>query len=314
MESSFLRLTTRAASQHGVFNKAQAAAVGVASSVLTRKVRNGSLVRPYEGVYVVAGSPATWERSVIVAVYSSSPHAVASHATACHLYEIARRPRRIEVTVPGDSRPDRSHVVHRSTDLIPAEVSLVKGIPCTSPARSLVDVGIPWGERFAGRCLDEAVRRGLVTDLEVASVLHRVGRKGRNGVGPMRIVLMTRVGWAGLTESQIEAELMRILRAAGIDLPEPQVRIHRRGGGIVARVDFVFPDAMLVIELDGWNFHADPQAFRKDRRSQNALVLEGYRVLRFSAWDVMAAPEYVTSQIVAALAATNSLPATKFGR
>ena len=107
--------------------------------------------------------------------------------------------------------------------------------------------------------------------------------------------------WAGLTESQIEAELFRLLKEAGIDLPEAQVRIHGRGGGV--RVDFVFHDVMLVIELDGFNFHADQQSFRRDRRSQNALVLGGYRVLRFSAWDVMAAPEYVISQVATALAA-----------
>lgn len=301
MESSYLRLTARAASQHGVFTTSQAAELDVASSVLSRRVRNGSLARPYEGVYVVAGTPATWERSVIVAVYSSSAQAVASHATACHLYELARRPRRIEVSVPGDSRPVRNHIIHRSTDLVPTDVQLVKGIPCTSPARTLVDSGIPWGEKFAGRCLDEGVRRGIVSDAEVAAVLHRVGRKGRNGVGPIRLVLVTRLGWAGLTESQIEAELFRLLKEAGIDLPEAQVRIHRRGGAIIARVDFIFHEVMLVIELDGFNFHADPQSFRRDRRSQNALVLEGYRVLRFSAWDVMAAPEYVVSQVMAAL-------------
>jgi len=303
MESSYLALTAKAAAQHGAFSKKQATDLGVASSVLSRRVRNGSLVRPYEGVYVVAGSAATWERSVIVAVFSTSADAVASHGTACHLYELARRPRQIEVSVPGGSRPVRSHIIHRSTDLIPADVQLVKGIPCTSPARTLVDSGIPWGVKFAARCLDEGVCRGLVTDIEVASVLHRVARKGQNGVGPIRLVLITRSGWAGLTESQIEAELFRLLKEAGIDLPEAQVRIHGRGGGVIVRVDFVFHDVMLVIELDSFNFHADQQSFRRDRRSQNALVLEGYRVLRFSAWDVMAAPEYVISQVATALAA-----------
>ncbi len=91
------------------------------------------------------------------------------------------------------------------------------------------------------------------------------------------------------------------MRAAGIDLPAPQVNISKRGGRWIARVDFVYPDIKLIIELDGERYHSDQNAFRKDRRQQNDLVLEGYRVLRFTSWDVFAAPEYVVASVVAAL-------------
>ncbi|MCA1735604.1 MAG: endonuclease domain-containing protein, partial [Actinobacteria bacterium] len=101
-------------------------------------------------------------------------------------------------------------------------------------------------------------------------------------------MLITRSGWAGLTESQIEAELFRLLKEAGIDLPKFRFESTGEAAVVIVRVDFVFHDVMLVIELDGFNFHADQQSFRRDCRSKNALVLEGYRVLRFSAWDVRA--------------------------
>ncbi|MFN2486683.1 MAG: type IV toxin-antitoxin system AbiEi family antitoxin domain-containing protein [Acidimicrobiia bacterium] len=129
MESSYLALTAKAAARHGAFSKKQATDLGVASRVLSRRVRNGSLVRPYEGVYVVAGSAATGERSVIVAVFSTSADAVASHGTACHLYELARRPCQIEVSVPDGSRPVRSRIIHRSTDLILPTSSSSKAFP-----------------------------------------------------------------------------------------------------------------------------------------------------------------------------------------
>ena len=302
VNDSFLRFTAIAARQHGVVNVSQAQKVGLSWESLSRHVQNGVLLRPFEGVYVVSGSPATWERAVEVAVMASADSAVASHATACHLYGLARRPRTIEVTVPGTTRRTREWTIHRSTDLIPADVRLVQGIPTTKPARTMADVGIPWGGVFAGRCLDEAVRLGLTTDHEVAAVVHRVSRRGRNGVGPIRLVLMTRVGWAGLTDSQIESECVRILQAAGVDLPDPQITMRRKDGKVIARVDFVFREVMLVIQIDGWAYHSDRRSFRSDRRSQNAMVLEGYRVLRFTAFDVMAAPEYVVAQVLAALA------------
>ena len=119
----------------------------------------------------------------------------------------------------------------------------------------------------------------------------------------MRRVLADRLGWSSLTESQLESEFLRIMQAAGIVLPKAQVRIIKRGGRLIARVDFVFEEIRLVIALDGEAYHSDRRSFRHDRRQQNDLVLEHYRVIRFTAWDVFAAPEYVVATVVAALTA-----------
>ncbi|MGI8517001.1 MAG: type IV toxin-antitoxin system AbiEi family antitoxin domain-containing protein [Acidimicrobiia bacterium] len=299
MGDSYLRLTAVASSQHGVFSRTQALESGVTSTMLTRRTRNGALARPYEGVYVISGSAGTWERAVSAAVLGAGDGAAASHATACHLLDLARRPRNIEVSVPRDARPPRDFVIHRSTDLIESDVWIKNGIRCTTPARTLVDVGIPWGDGFAARCLDEAVRREMVTIQAVAGVLHRVARKGRNGVGPMRRVLIERV--SVITEGVMEDEFLRIMKAAGVDLPECQVYIHRIGGRFIARVDFIYRTIKLVIALDGEAYHSDSKSFRRDRRQQNELVLEGHRVLRFTYFDLFAAPEFVVAQVVAAL-------------
>jgi len=298
-----IRIAAEAARHHGVFTYRHAVEAGVTSGAISRRVQSGAWQRPAPSVYVMPGSPATWRRAVAIAVFGSGTGAVASHATAAHLWDLAKRPRVIEVTTPNKGRPSRNHVIHRSTDLIPDDMTDVDGIPASTVARSLVDIGIPWGEGMAGRCLDEAVRKGLTTERAVASVLHRVARRGRNGVGPMRIVLSDRLGWSSITESQLESEFLRIMQAAGIELPVSQVRIVKRGGRLIARVDFVYPEIRLVIELDGERYHTDRDTFRRDRRKQNDLTLEGYRVLRFTAWDVFAAPEYVVAAVVAALSA-----------
>jgi very-short-patch-repair endonuclease len=70
-----------------------------------------------------------------------------------------------------------------------------------------------------------------------------------------------------------------------------------------SRVDFVYREINLVIALDGEQYHSDRMTFRNDRRQQNALTLENNRILRFTAWDVFAAPEYVVATVVAALRA-----------
>lgn len=297
-----IRLAAEAARHHGIITRAQAGDLGASRSLIDRRVRSGAWQRISPGVFAVSGTPATWERAVTAAVYGTGPLALASHATACHLHGLTRRPRRIEVTVPGVARPNREYVIHRSTDLEESDYVTVVGIPTTCVARTMVDVGVPWGEVWASRALDEAVRRNLTTLRQVAAMLHRVARKGRRGAGVMRSVLEDRLGWTNLTESQLEAEFLRILVAAGIPLPDSQVRVTKRGGTFIARVDFIYRDASLVIELDGERYHTDRDTFRGDRRRQNDLVQEGLRVLRFTAWDLFAAPEYVVSQVAAALA------------
>lgn len=300
-KDAVLLISAEAARHHGVFTRECALSAGATSSFISRRVQSGAWLRPLPAVYLVSGSPTTWHRAVVVAVYGSGEGAIASHATAAHLWDMIKRPRVIEVTTPKPWRPPREHVIHRSTDLVPGDLVEVEGIPCSTVARCLVDIGVPWGEGIAARCLEEAVRRGLTTDREVATVLHRVARRGRNGVGPMRAILSDRLGWTSLSESALEDEYIRIMRAAHVELPEPQVNIVKRGGTLISRVDFVYREIRLVIALDGERYHSDSRTFRKDRRQQNDLTLEGFRVLRFTAWDVFAAPEYVVAAVVAAL-------------
>lgn len=300
-KSTALQLSALAARHHGVFTRAEALAMGLSSSAVTRRVESGLWLRPAPGIYVVAGSPATWRRAVAIAVVGAGSGAIASHLTSAHLWGLAKRPKVIEVTTPHAWRRTRNYVIHRSTDLIAGDVVELDGIETSTVARMLVDIGVPWGEAMAARCLDEAERKKMTSARQVAQVLHRVARKGRNGVGPMREVLKVRLGWASITDSQLEDEFGRIMAIAGVELPEPQVRMIKRGGRFITRVDYAYRELDLVIALDGEQYHSDHMTFRRDRRQQNELVLENQRVLRFTAWDVFAAPEYVVATVVEAL-------------
>jgi very-short-patch-repair endonuclease len=250
-----LRISADAARHHGVFTRAMALKAGASESMIDRRIRKGEWQRPYSGVYVMAGTPATWERAVVASVFGAGPGAAASHRTAVHLWGLCDRPKIIEVTSPLKGRPEREHVIHRSTDLSASDVREVAGIPMTTVTRSLVAVGVPWGQGLASRALDEALRRQLTDLTAIASQLHRVARRGRRGAGVMRSILEDRLGWSGITQSQLEDEYLRIMRLAGLTLPESQVRILRKGGRIIARVDFVYPKIRLIVELDGERYH-----------------------------------------------------------
>ena len=48
------------------------------------------------------------------------------------------------------------------------------------------------------------------------------------------------------------------------------------------RIDLCYPDAMVAIEYDGWDFHKGRRAFDLDRARANDLVVVGFQVLRFT--------------------------------
>lgn len=79
---------------------------------------------------------------------------------------------------------------------------------------------------------------------------------------------------------------------------EPRLQVSIRG---VGRVDMVIGER-LVIEVDGYAYHSDPEAFEADRRRDARLSARGYRVLRFSYRQIMQRWSEVRAAITAAVA------------
>ena len=291
------RLIELARRQHGVFSLAQWTGHGLSPASLTRRVRGGLVTRMAPQVYAYASVPPTWHMEVAVAVLASGRRAAASHRTAAHIHGLAGRPDRIEVVTLRTGRRPSGYTLHQSTDLARSHITKVNGISTTTIARTIVDIGVPHGIGRTGSCLDEARRRELVSLEDVAFVLHQVARRGRNGVGPARKILVERLAWDQITESQLEDRFLHLLQGYELPVPRCQHPIYDAQGGLVARVDFAYPESGLLIELDGAQFHTDRRSFQLDRVRQNRLIAQGYRVLRFTYWDVMAAPEYVIDTI-----------------
>lgn len=68
------------------------------------------------------------------------------------------------------------------------------------------------------------------------------------------------------------------------------------------RIDIAFPDALLAIEIDGWTHHGRfKKDFQRDRTRQNALTLQGWRVLRFFNKEIVDDLPQVLAHITQAL-------------
>ena len=97
-----------------------------------------------------------------------------------------------------------------------------------------------------------------------------------------------------LCESGIESLTLFRLRPFGLP-----IRCQARIPG-VGRVDFLV-GSRLVIEVDGANYHTDPERFEADRRRDAILSRLGYRVLRFSYTQVLYRWHEVEAAILASV-------------
>ncbi|MGH9179542.1 MAG: endonuclease domain-containing protein [Acidimicrobiales bacterium] len=174
------------------------------------------------------------------------------------------------------------------------------GVPCTGALRTVVDLAALDDAALVEQALDRGVAVGLFTVAGVEAELARRSRRGRPGVVLLRRCLAARLDQrGGGPTSVLESAMDRLLRRHCLPLPERQYRLP----GTPYRLDYAWPAARLVVEVDGYASHSGLDAFRADRARQNALVLAGWTVLRFTWADVHRRPRWVAGQIQLALAA-----------
>ena len=132
-----------AARQEGVASLAQLVAIGFTASAIHKRASSGRLHRVHQAVYSLA-PPELLSRDgrFMAAVLACGPGAVVSHRSAAALHELRATARSgIEVTVPRENiRVGEGVQIHRSRTLTAADVTTVKSIPCTTVARTLLDL------------------------------------------------------------------------------------------------------------------------------------------------------------------------------
>ena len=292
-----LLLSKVARSQYGVFTLEQALACGFSERAIEARVRRGAVARLDPGIYAIGGTPPSWHRSVMAAVLSVNERTAASHRTAAYLWDLtSREPGRTEVVTTRHDRVHRdSFIVHESLDLLEHDIVVVDGLPVTTAARTVVDLGAVARPRLVEACLDDGLRRHLFTLDEVRRFVNRVARRGRRGVGVIRPMLDVRAEWVGLTESQLEDLFVSIVRDSHLPMPRSQYTVRDKQGRFVCRADFAYEAQRALIELDSEKHHMDPETFARDRDKQNRAGSLAWMVYRFTWRQLVDAPEQVLS-------------------
>jgi very-short-patch-repair endonuclease len=178
-------------------------------------------------------------------------------------------------------------------------VSIRRGIPVTTPLRTLVDAAAVVSADEAEDALDRAVGRRLVTPPAVFAEIGRLSRCGRPGVGVLRRLLFEQGVGSNRSPSYLEAKALRLFRRAG--LPDPRVEL-RWGAHGQFRLDFMWPDYGVVAEVDGWDCHSSARSRQYDLRRRNQIVLGDLRPLIYTYGDIVRRGDVVVREILQAFA------------
>jgi hypothetical protein len=241
----------------------------------------------------------------MAAVLACGPAAVLSHRSAAAQHGLVEDHReRPDVTVKGRARrPRRGIRVHSSTTLTAPDITTVERIPCTSVARTVVDLGDREPPRLVERAVDQAEVLGLFDLIAIEHALERAGPK--LGAGVLRAVLGELVDPA-LTDRELEELFLALIRDAG--LPAPTVNDWITGDGWAYKADFFWRAERLVVETDSRTFHTSRKAFEHDRLRDQRLTLAGFTVVRFTWRQVARDPHGVAATLAALLAARRERP------
>lgn len=287
--------------QHGIVARRQLIELGIAGASIGPHAERAGWRRVHRGVYALPGATMTFEQQVMAAVLAAGEEALASHLTAAFLHGfLPVRPPVVDVLLPFSCKARHVDGVHvtRSRTLRAADRCLVGGVPATTPARTVID---------AATVLEPLDIRALLIDgrqqrkLDLGRVARRVAE-----VGPVRHSgqlrrLLDELDQARV-DSLLEAEVRRLLRRAGLPPPSRgpyRVRLRDR----TVELDIAWPGLKVAVEVDGFGYHAARRAMDNDHRKQNALLVEGWRILRVT-WDRIARdPEGFVAEVSALLTA-----------
>lgn len=244
------------------------------ASQLSWLLHQQHLANPFPGIYVRSGSQDDW-RVRVLAVSAWMPDAVFTGATAARLsYWPEFREDTVCVAVRNDLRPRSGYDFSRRH--IPSELIFERhGFRMTTPALTALDIS----DLDQTEAIDQALRKRVTTLQSLRRALDVTPNRPGN-VARRLVVLDSRDNpW-----SFAERLAHRLLHQAGIKGWKANVPLHHESSTYY--LDVAFSRLRLAVEIDGRMHEQDLALFESDRWRQNALVLQGWRVLRFT-WRML---------------------------
>jgi very-short-patch-repair endonuclease len=269
--------------QDGLVTRNQLRRLGLSEDRIDSWVRAGRLRRVSRGVYAVGPAELDARARIHAGVLACGPEAVVSHRSAAFLLGIGERsPVVVDLISPGQrGRRVDGIRVHDVPYPASTERGHVRGIPCTSPARTIVDLAGTYGDGALRETVEWAATERKL-DLAAIDTILATGPR-RRGAPCLRGVLddwrpVAETAKYATVRSLFEAKLMPLVVAAG--LPVPRFNAPVSTAERILEVDLFWEHERFVVEADSRRHHAIEVAFERDRKRDRELLAVRYGVLR----------------------------------
>jgi very-short-patch-repair endonuclease len=293
-----IAITDLAADQDGLITIEQLRTHGVSPWTQRRLVADGWMFRLAPRVYALRGSPDSHRRRLRCGLLCLGERSWVSFEAAAALHGLDRsRPHAVEFTIDRRRRPPLlPFTVHTTTRLDPIDHVVVDGLRTMSATRTVFDLALARAHPHRiEAAIDSAVRRQLSSPEVLTRRLSALRGSGRWGCRLVEDMITDSGG-----HTHLERRFLELVRRAGLPTPRKQV-VFRVDGRHVARVDFLFDEYGVVVEVSGQKGHASPAERARDAQRRNELQDLGLRVFEYTFDDVTKRSEMVRRTLLARL-------------
>jgi very-short-patch-repair endonuclease len=277
-----VQIVALASLHHGAVSRKMLLDAGISRSAVDRRI--GELLTVCSTSVYTLGVPtaATWLSAALLV----DRRAAAAQWTAGELHALpTRRIERPVVVVPHDSRrafPDR--VLVRRTRYLPvSDVVEVEGKRVTSVERTMCDLAAVLSAHRLQRLIEWSITQDRMSAGSFRACAAGFCRRGRAGSARIRLLRHELLDAKPIAGSELERKGHELLRMHGLSGFRAQ-HTPPWFDGVRGTVDVAWPDAKLILELDGRRWHALTEAMAEDRRRDRIAAEHGWVVIR-ATWD-----------------------------
>lgn len=200
-----------------------------------------------------------------------------------------------EVMVAGGGQRVHDGLLVRRDRIAPGETTQVGDVRCTSSLRTAYDLGRQDDLVEAVVAIDRLANRHR---FDPNLLLHFAARyRGNPGTARLCTALAHTNSYAG---SPMETRLRMIIVQAGLPYPEVQWVVQDAATRTAVWLDLAWPEHRIGIEFEGAG-HTDPVEVLRDAGRYTRLVDRGWRIYRYTKYDVYRTPDRIIGELTRAL-------------
>jgi hypothetical protein len=269
--------------QHGVISREQLRMVGLSEEAIDQAAASARLYPLFRSTFSLGRQSVDLYSRLMAATLACGRGTVVSHGSAAWLLGLWQaKPGDTEVIAPIEAGRKIPGIRRRfPPPPLPEHICDRRGIPCTTPTRTLVDLAGIAGSKVLTDAVEEAAVLGV---LDVPAIDAILDERRRRGSRKLNLILEE---WRRYTprvrlRSRMEARMLPLLTLHALPIPETNEKL--RIAGRTFEVDFLWRAQRVVVETDGDRFHDHPLAQKRDADRNRLLAQAGYRVPRIG-WD-----------------------------